>query len=61
MRLSNGINQSLARMKDFDTEGREGLRAELQQSAEFLDHAARMAMAATLQVQVKGCVHAVLF
>ena len=50
-RLSNGISLALARLKDYDSDSREGLRQELAQSAEFLDQAARLAMAATLQVR----------
>lgn len=49
-RLSAGINASLARTKDYDADMREGLRQELIQNAELLDQAARLAMAAMLQV-----------
>lgn len=54
-RLTNGINAALARVKDYDTDTRESLRQELMQSAELLDQAARLAMAAMLQVGVLLC------
>jgi hypothetical protein len=50
-RLANGIAAALSRLKDVDMEGKEGLRQELQQSADMLDQAARLAMAALLQVR----------
>ncbi len=49
-RLSAGISSSLARLRDLDADAREALRSELALSAELLDHAARGAMAALLQV-----------
>lgn len=45
-----GITSALARLRDYDMETREGLSQELAQAAEFLDQAARLAMAAMLQV-----------
>jgi hypothetical protein len=39
-------------VKEYDTDTRESLRQELTQAAELLDQAARMAMAAMLQVGV---------
>ncbi len=51
-RLNAGIANALARVKDYDTDTRDGLRQELVQSAELLDQAARLAMAAMLQVGV---------
>jgi hypothetical protein len=49
-RLGAGINAAVTRFKDYDSDTRESLRQELVQSAEFLDQAARLAMAAMLQV-----------
>lgn len=52
--LHAGIGAALARLKDYDVETREGLCQELNQAAEFLDQAARLAMAAMLQVRGGG-------
>lgn len=49
-KLNAGINAALARIKDYDTDARESLKQEMTQSAELLDQAARLAMAAMLQV-----------
>jgi hypothetical protein len=49
-RLNAGINAAIARAKEYDSDTREGLRQELVQSAELLDQASRLAMAAMLQV-----------
>ena len=51
-----GINSALARLRDYDMETKEGLSQELAQAAEFLDQAARLAMAAMLQVGVSKAV-----
>lgn len=51
VRLNAGINAALARIKDYETDMRESLKQELMQSAELLDQAARLAMAAMLQVR----------
>jgi hypothetical protein len=51
-RLGAGINSAVTRFKDYDTDTRESLRQELAQSAELLDQAARLAMAAMLQVSL---------
>jgi hypothetical protein len=45
-----GINTALSRLKDYDMDTKEQLSQELAQAAEFLDQAARLAMAAMLQV-----------
>jgi len=52
-RLTTGISQALGRLKDLDVEGRDAVRAELQQCAETLDSAARSGMAALLQVRAR--------
>jgi hypothetical protein len=49
--LRAGISTALARLRDYDLDTREGLSQELAQAAEFLDQAARLAMAAMLQVR----------
>lgn len=49
-RLSSGMAAALGRLKDLEVEARDTLALELQQSADCLDQAARMAMAALLQV-----------
>lgn len=49
--LRAGISTALARLRDYDADTREGLSQELAQAAEFLDQAARLAMASMLQVQ----------
>lgn len=49
--LRAGISTALARLRDYDLDTREGLSQELAQTAEFLDQAARLAMAAMLQVK----------
>lgn len=48
--LRVGISTALVRLRDYDLDTKEGLSQELQQAAEFLDQAARLAMAAMLQV-----------
>ncbi|KAI8469209.1 MAG: cell morphogenesis central region-domain-containing protein [Monoraphidium minutum] len=48
-RLSAGVSQALARLRDLDAEGRDAVRAELLQCAEALDAAARAGMAELLQ------------
>lgn len=54
--LRAGISAALARLRDYDTDSREGLSQELAQAAEFLDQSARLAMAAMLQVQGRAAV-----
>jgi hypothetical protein len=49
-RLNAGISAAISRAKEYDSDTREGLRQELVQSAELLDQASRLAMAAMLQV-----------
>lgn len=53
-RLSAGISAALGRVKEYDTDTRDNLKQELQQSAELLDQAARLAMAAMLQVRLSA-------
>ncbi|WIA40102.1 hypothetical protein OEZ86_013510 [Tetradesmus obliquus] len=48
-RLGAGVHSAVSRFKDYDSDTRESLRQELVQSAELLDQAARLAMAAMLQ------------
>jgi hypothetical protein len=53
-RLSSGVSQALARLRDLDPDARDAVRAELLQCAETLDAAARGGMAALLQVRPAG-------
>jgi hypothetical protein len=53
-RLSAGVAAALGRLRDYEPEARDALRAELLQAAELLDQAARLAMSALLQVRWRG-------
>lgn len=59
--LRAGISTALARLRDYDADTREGLSQELAQAAEFLDQAARLAMASMLQVQTYALTGGVLW
>jgi hypothetical protein len=48
--LRSGISTALVRLRDYDLDTKDSLTQELAQAAEFLDQAARLAMAAMLQV-----------
>lgn len=57
--LRAGITNALVRLRDYDMDTKEGLSQELAQAAEFLDQAARLAMAAMLQVRQRHGVEGV--